>query len=97
MIEARQIMTVVICLMLLVIGIFVVGVVTTANDAVALDYSGTFPVSDPTVDQNCDTGETGLTGISVQKYDAVRGWTSVGSAFVSYSGSTVTVTSGGLT
>lgn len=100
MIDARQIMAVVISLMLLVIGIFVVGIIattTTTGTNAVLDttYDGTFTVTDPTVDQTCNTGELGLTGIVVTQFDGVS-WTAVPAANVSYTGTTVTVQSGGL-
>ena len=93
--EPREIMTVTICLMLLVIGIFIVGVISTANEAVELNYDGYFGVTDPTVDQSCDTGEMGLTSIVVTKWDGVS-WTTVDPAHISYADTTVTVASGGL-
>jgi len=95
MIDARQIMSVVVSLILLSIGIFVVGIIATTNTVLDTTYDGTFTVTDPTVDQNCDTGERGLTGITVIQYDGIS-WTAVPAANVSYSGSIVTVEHEGL-
>jgi hypothetical protein len=44
---------------------------------------------------NSFTVTNGLTGIEVYKYNGVR-WELVDSGYVTYSGSTVTVTNGGL-
>ena len=99
MLDARQIMSVVVSLMLMVIGLFVVGVITTTTigDNAVLDtsYQGDFQVTDPTVNQACDTGEIGLTSIVVTQFDGVS-WTAVGAASITYSGTTVTVASTGL-
>ena len=95
MIDARQIMSVVVSLILLSIGIFVIGIIATTNSVLDTTYDGTFAVTDPTVDQTCDTNEWGLTGITVTQFDGVS-WTAVPAVNVSYTGSTVTVQHGGL-
>lgn len=95
MIDARQIMSVVVSLILLAIGIFVVGIIATSNTVLDTTYDGTFAVDDPTEDQTCDTGELRLTGITVTQYDGV-GVTTVSAEYVSYSGSIVTVEHEGL-
>lgn len=95
MIDARQIMSVVVSLILLSIGIFVVGIIATTNTVLDLDYDGNFAVTDPTVDQLCDTEEWGLTGITVTQFDGIT-WTAVPAVNVTYAGSIVTVQSGAL-
>lgn len=90
MMESKQIITVVISLMLLVIGIFAVAMVVSVNTTLDLDYEGTFGVGDTTVDQNCDTNEYGMTITSVERWDGVS-WNTV-SAYT-YAGDIVTVPS----
>jgi len=95
MIDARQIMSVVVCLIILVVGLIAVAIIATTNSVLDTTYDTTFTVTDPTVDQTCDTNEWGLTGITVTQFDGIS-WTAVPAVNVSYVGSTVTVQSGGL-
>jgi len=95
MIDARQIMSVVVCLIILVVGLFAVAIIATTNSVLDTTYDGTFAVTDPTVDQTCDTGERRLTGIIVTQFDGIS-WTAVPAVNVSYSTTTVTVQHGGL-
>ena len=95
MIDAKQIMSVVVCLIILGVGLFAVAIIATTNSVLDTTYDGTFAVTDPTVDQTCDTNEWGLTGITVTQFDGVS-WTVVPAVNVSYAGSIVTVQSGAL-
>lgn len=51
MIDARQIMSVVVALIMLSVGMFAVAIIATTNDTLDLTYDGNFAVTDPTVDQ----------------------------------------------
>jgi len=97
---SKEIISVVVSLMLLAIGIFIIGTITTTTitgdtPILSTSYDQTFPISDPTVDQNFNTGETGLTSITVTTYNGIL-WKYVPAVNVSYAGSIVTVQSGGL-
>lgn len=95
MIDARQIMSVVVALIMLSVGMFAVAIIATTNDTLDLTYDGNFAVTDPTVDQTLDTGEWDLTGITVTQFDGIS-WSAVPAVNVSYATTIVTVQSGGL-
>ena len=59
-------MATVIALIFIVVGLFSIGMIFTAQQDIApQDYRGTFPVVDPGIDQVCDTDEFGMVGITV--------------------------------
>ena len=94
MIDENQILAIMVTLILIAVAIFVAGFLST-QPALDDSFSKTFGVNNPRIDNQFGTGNTGLTGINVEKWNGVN-WEPVTATYVSYSGSTVTVTSGGL-
>lgn len=59
-------MATVVALIFIVVALFSIGMIFSAQQDIApQDYRGNFPVTDPSIDQICDTNEYGMTGISV--------------------------------
>jgi len=94
MIDGNQILTIMVTLILLAVAIFIAGFLSSQS-ALDASYSSTFSVINSRVDNEFGTSNTGLEGVAAEKWNGV-GWEPISSAFVLYSGSTVTVTSGGL-
>jgi len=99
-IDAGQIMAVVVSLILLVIALFVVGTIFTAQTNVGSGpaYTADFPVTDPTVNISLGTTQARMTGVAVQEFDGIT-WNTVSATFWTYTSSngTVIVESGGMT
>lgn len=95
--DPTQIMSVVVSLIILGVGVFAFfTVVDTTEDNVGTtsSYSGTFSVTDPSVDKDCDTSRSDLTNatITVEQYNGFD-WVEISSSGWDYSGTTVTVNS----
>ena len=95
--DPKQITTIIICLIMLAVGIFAVATVvqTQENQGVNPQYSGSFSITNPSIDQTCDTGHSDLEDVNVVVWDGTA-WVTIDPAFWTYSGTTVTVLSGGL-
>jgi len=96
--DQKQIITVIICLLMMVIGLFIIGTFITTTiggntPILETTYDGSFTVTDPTVDQICDTKVSGLKSMIVSQWNGLT-WTNVPVVNVSYSGTVVTVDHG---
>lgn len=95
-IEPETIMAVVVSLILITIGVFAVStVVTVQQQTVTSTYSNSITVSNPSVAQTCSTGRTGMTDVVVTEFNGCN-TTTVSSAYVTYSGSVITIAAGGM-
>jgi len=96
--DPEQIMLAVVILIMLAIGVFVIATITSVQTTAGIgsSYDGTFTVTDSSVAQDCDTGKGGLTGVTVTQQLSDGSWVAVDSSFWTYTGTTVTVQSGGL-
>lgn len=94
-----NIFTAVVILIMLVIAIFIVSVIVTQQQGVGGGpyYDSTFRVTDPTVDQSLQTGKSGMSDMTLTKWDGTT-WTDISSADWSYNTNTgvITVNAGGL-
>jgi len=91
-IEPNQIMTVIVCLIFISVGIFAIATVDNTQNRLGIGtgYDGSFAVTDTSIDQTCDTGEHGLTGMNVMYYNG-NNWFTIDSGNYTYSGTVVTV------
>lgn len=94
--DPKEIMAVVVSLMLVGIGIFAMSTVTTTqNTIVPTTYTGSFVVTNPTVSMTCNTNRNGMTDVLASQFNGVE-TISISSTYISYTGSTVTIASGGM-
>lgn len=65
--EPELIMKVIAILIIIVVFLFAISVITTEqkSQGIAPSYSGSFPVTNPTVNQSCDTNNRGITSMTV--------------------------------
>jgi len=94
MIDENQILTIMVTLILIAVAIFIAGFISSQPE-MDDSYNSTFYVYDTQNDNSFSTGNSGLSGVVAEKWNGVC-WESITATYVSYSGSTVTVTSGGL-
>lgn len=89
----------VIILIMFVIAIFIVSIIVTQQQQAGAGpyYDQSFTVTDPTVDQDLQTGKAGLSDIIVTKWDGAT-WTDVASGDWTYNTNTglITVSATGL-
>ena len=94
-IDADVILTILVATIFLGASIYAFYTFTDATD-VNDDYSDTFIVLNPAVNQNCDTGEEGLTGIVVEQHLSNGTWVTIDPGDYTYTDTTVTVDAGAL-
>ena len=94
--DAKEVMAIVVSLIIIAVGLFTVLTVTSVQETtVSSSYSGYFTITDDSIDQHIDTGQSGMSSITVYQYNG-DSWIQVNSSYVSYSNTLVTVQAGGL-
>jgi len=96
--DAKTIMSIVVVLIILVVGLMAVGTITTQQDnlGVGPKYQGTFTVTDPSVNQNCNIGNEGATNIVVRQRLSNGTIETIGAGDYTYTGNSIVVDAGAL-